>query len=80
MSASHEIEKAATAYAQEAVKFDKQGNKDKAIALYQKASETLLQLAMKHPEYGPNKVYMQRAIAYQERIKTLSPSSTDFQE
>ena len=71
MSATQDLEKEATAYAQEAVKFDKEGNKDKAITLYRKASESLLQLAMKYPEYGLNKVYVQRAIAYQERIKTL---------
>ncbi|MCW4005197.1 MAG: AAA family ATPase [Candidatus Bathyarchaeota archaeon] len=71
MSASQELEKAATAYALEAVKMDKQGNKGRAITLYQKAIESLLQLVQLYPEYGLNKVYVQRAIAYQERIKAL---------
>ncbi|XHH10178.1 MAG: AAA family ATPase [Candidatus Bathyarchaeia archaeon] len=71
MSASHELEKAATAYALDAVRMDKQGLKGRAITLYQKAIESLLQLVQLYPEYGLNKVYVQRAIAYQERIKAL---------
>ncbi len=71
MSASHELEKSATAYALDAVKMDKQGQRGRAITLYQKAIENLLQLVQLYPEYGLNKVYVQRAIAYQERIKAL---------
>ena len=71
MSASHELEKAATAYALDAVKMDKAGQKGRAITLYQKAIESLLQLVQLYPDYGLNKVYVQRAIAYQERIKAL---------
>jgi SpoVK/Ycf46/Vps4 family AAA+-type ATPase len=74
MSASHELEKAATAYALDAVKMDKAGQKGRAITLYQKAIESLLQLVQLYPEYGLNKVYVQRAIAYQERIKVLQGS------
>ena len=79
MSASQELERAATSYALDAVKMDKQGNKGRAITLYQKAIESLLQLVQLYPEYGLNKVYVQRAIAYQERIKALqgSVSPTD---
>ncbi|MCL2691302.1 MAG: AAA family ATPase [Candidatus Bathyarchaeota archaeon] len=71
MSASSELEKAATDYALDAVRMDKQGQKGRAITLYQKAIESLLQLVQLYPEYGLNKVYVQRAIAYQERIKVL---------
>jgi SpoVK/Ycf46/Vps4 family AAA+-type ATPase len=71
MSASQELEKSATAYALDAVRLDKQGAKGRAITLYQKAIESLLQLVQLYPEYGLNKVYVQRAIAYQERIKAL---------
>jgi SpoVK/Ycf46/Vps4 family AAA+-type ATPase len=74
MSASQELERSATSYALDAVKFDKQGNKGRAITLYQKAIESLLQLVQLYPEYGLNKVYVQRAIAYQERIKALQGS------
>ena len=81
MSASQELEKAATAYALDAVRLDKAGAKGKAIALYQKAIESLLQLVQLYPEYGLNKVYITRAIAYQERIKSLqgSVSHADMQ-
>ncbi|MGE5533832.1 MAG: AAA family ATPase [Bacillota bacterium] len=71
MSASNELERGATAYALDAVRLDKQGQKGRAITLYQKAIESLLQLVQLYPEYGLNKVYVQRAIAYQERIKSL---------
>ena len=82
MSASNELEKAATAYALDAVRLDKQGQKGRAITLYQKAIESLLQLVQLYPEYGLNKVYVQRAIAYQERIKALqgTVSSTEMNE
>jgi SpoVK/Ycf46/Vps4 family AAA+-type ATPase len=81
MSASQELEKAATAYALDAVRLDKQGAKGRAIALYQKAIESLLQLVQLYPEYSLNKVYIQRAIAYQERIKALqgAVSAADMQ-
>ncbi len=71
MSASNELERAATAYALDAVRLDKQGQKGRAITLYQKAIESLLQLVQLYPEYGLNKVYVQRSIAYQERIRAL---------
>jgi len=74
MSASQELEKAATSHALDAVKMDKIGQKGRAITLYQKAIESLLQLVQLYPEYGLNKVYVQRAIAYQERIKALQGS------
>ena len=82
MSASNELEKAATAYALDAVRLDKQGQKGRAITLYQKAIESLLQLVQLYPEYGLNKVYVQRAIAYQERIKSLqgTVSSSEMNE
>jgi SpoVK/Ycf46/Vps4 family AAA+-type ATPase len=82
MSASNELERAATAYALDAVRLDKQGQKGRAITLYQKAIESLLQLVQLYPEYGLNKVYVQRAIAYQERIKSLqgAVSSSEMNE
>ena len=71
MSASQELEKNATNYALEAVRLDKQGSRGMAIMMYQKAIESLLKLVQLYPEYSLNKVYIQRAIAYQERIKAL---------
>jgi len=71
VSASQELEKSATNFALEAVRLDKQGAKGMAITTYQKAIESLLQLVQLYPEYSLNKVYIQRAIAYQERIKAI---------
>jgi len=74
MSASQELEKDATNFALEAVRLDKQGSKGMAITMYQKAIESLLQLVQLYPEYSLNKVYIQRAIAYQDRIKAIQGS------
>jgi len=71
VSASQELEKAVTSYALEAVRLDKQGARGMAITMYQKAIETLLKLVQLYPDYGLNRVYIQRAMAYQERIGTL---------
>jgi len=71
MGASQELEKLATNYAMEAVRLDKQGAKGMAITMYQKAIENLLKLVQLYPEYSLNKVYIQRAMAYQERIRIL---------
>jgi SpoVK/Ycf46/Vps4 family AAA+-type ATPase len=71
MNASQELEQAATRYALEAVRLDKQGSKGMAITMYQKGISTLLKLVRLYPNYGLNSVYIQRAQAYQERIKAL---------
>jgi SpoVK/Ycf46/Vps4 family AAA+-type ATPase len=71
MSASQQLESAATNYASEAVRLDKQGSRGMAITMYQKAIETLLTVVQLYPDYGLNKVYIQRAMAYQERVKVL---------
>ncbi|MEJ2242251.1 MAG: AAA family ATPase, partial [Candidatus Bathyarchaeota archaeon] len=68
---SQELEQAATKYALEAVRLDKQGSKGMAITMYQKGISTLLKLVRLYPNYGLNSVYIQRAQAYQERIKAL---------
>jgi len=90
MSAYQELEKAATAQAMEAIRLDRQGSRGMAITMYQRAIETLLKLVHLYPDYGLNQVYIQRAMAYQERIKVLqvggpaarmeesSPSSPDM--
>ena len=71
MSASQELEKNATNYALEAVRLDKQGSRGMAITMYQKAIENLLHLVQLYPEYDLNKVYVQKAVIYQERIKSI---------
>lgn len=82
MSASQELEKAATNYASEAVRLDKQGSKGMAITMYQRSIETLLKIVHLYPDYGLNKVYIQRAMSYQERVKVLQggmPLRPDFE-
>jgi len=71
MSASQELEQAATRYAMEAVRLDKQGSRGMAITMYQKGISTLLKLVRLYPNYGLNSVYIQSAEAYQDRIKAL---------
>ncbi len=79
MSASSELEKSATNYALEAVRLDKQGSRGMAITMYQKAIEALLKLVQLYPDYGLNKVYIQRAMAYQERIKAIQGVGGSFE-
>ena len=79
MDASQELEKSATNYALEAVRLDNQGSKGMAITMYQKAIETLLKLTQLYPEYSLNKVYIQRALAYQERIKVIQGAGTPIE-
>jgi len=79
LSASSELEKAATSYAIEAVRLDKQGSKGMAITMYQKAIETLLRLVQLYPDYGLNKVYIQRAMSYQERIRSIQGVGGSFE-
>ncbi|HKZ95040.1 MAG TPA: AAA family ATPase [Candidatus Bathyarchaeia archaeon] len=79
MSASSELEKSATSYAIEAVRLDKQGSKGMAITMYQKAIETLLKLVQLYPDYGLNKVYIQRAMSYQERIRAVQGVGGSFE-
>jgi SpoVK/Ycf46/Vps4 family AAA+-type ATPase len=82
MSAAEELEKAATSYACEAIRLDKQGARGMAITTYQRAVETLLKLVQLHPEYSLNKVYIQRAMAYRERILMLQGNvrPTEYQQ
>lgn len=79
MNASQELEKSVTSHALEAVRLDNQGSKGMAVTMYQKAIAGLLKLVQLYPEYSLNKVYIQRAIAYQERIKALQGAVTPIQ-
>src|SRR5215213_1612580 len=45
-----------------------------AINSYQRAIEALVKLVQIYPDYKLNKVYMERANAYQNRIKALQMS------
>lgn len=69
--AAKELEEAATKYAAEAIRHDSHGARGKAIQMYQLAIQTLLRLAHLYPDYQLNRLYMDRAMAYQERVKAL---------
>jgi len=66
-----ELEGIALKYVQEALKNEREGLRDKAIESYSRAVEALLKLVKLYPDYPLNKVYMERASMYKERIKLL---------
>lgn len=70
-TAAKELEEAASRYANEAIRLDSQGSYPQAIMMYQKAISTLMKLVQLYPEYRLNQLYIQRAMAYQERIRAL---------
>ena len=69
--APQELENTASRYAAEAIKLDSQGSHSVAILSYQRASDALVRLVEIYPEYKLNRVYLERASAYQNRIKAL---------
>src|SRR5688500_4035327 len=72
--APQELENSASRYAAEAIRLDSQGSRGMAINSYQRAIEALVKLVQIYPDYKLNKVYMERANAYQNRIKALQMS------
>jgi SpoVK/Ycf46/Vps4 family AAA+-type ATPase len=72
--APQELENSASKYAAEAIRLDSQGSRGMAINSYQRAIEALVKLVQIYPDYKLNKVYMERANAYQNRIKSLQMS------
>ena len=66
-----ELESIALKYAQEAVKNEREGLRDKAIEGYSRAVEVLLKLVKLYPDYPLNKVYMEKISNYQQRIRLL---------
>jgi SpoVK/Ycf46/Vps4 family AAA+-type ATPase len=73
--APQELENSASKYAAEAIRLDSQGSRGPAIQAYQRAIEALAKLIQIYPDYKLNKIYMERASAYQNRIKALQMSS-----
>ncbi len=69
--APQELENSASKYAAEAIRLDSEGSHPSAINSYQRASEALVKLVQIYPEYKLNRVYLERAKAYQNRIKAL---------
>ena len=76
--APQELEKSASQYATNAIKYDSQGARGMAITHYQKASESLYKLMHLYPDSKLNKIYAVRMKSYQDRIKALQTTqSTD---
>ena len=69
--AAKELESSAYNYASQAIRMDSQGSYGAAISYYQKAIATLIKLAQLYPDYKLNRMYLERAAAYQERVKAL---------
>jgi SpoVK/Ycf46/Vps4 family AAA+-type ATPase len=69
--APQELENTASKFAAEAISFDSQGSRGMAIQSYQRAIDALVKLVQIYPEYRLNRVYRERANAYQNRIRTL---------
>lgn len=74
MNAATELEDLARKDASEAIRLDTQGVHGTAIQKYQKATSTLLRLVKLYPEYNLNKLWVERASSYQDRIHTLRNS------
>ena len=74
MSAAQELEQLALKYAEQAVALDRQGKREMAIEAYQKAIDSLLKIVRINPNYELNKIYLQRAEAYRNRIAVLKSS------
>ena len=72
--APQELENTASKYAEEAIRLDSQGSRPMAIQYYQRSVESLLKLVQLYPDYKLNRIYVERAKAYQNRIKALQES------
>ena len=73
--APQELEKSASTYATDAIKYDSQGARGMAITNYQKATESLLKLTRLYPDSKLNKIYTERMKSYQNRIISLQNTS-----
>ena len=73
--APQKLEKSASQFATDAIKYDSQGARGMAITNYQKASESLLKLMRLYPDSKLNKIYAVRMKSYQDRIKALQSTS-----
>jgi len=69
--APQELEKSASQYATNAIKYDSQGARGMAITHYQKATEALYKLMRLYPDSQLNKIYTERVKSYRNRINAL---------
>ena len=69
--APQELEKSASKYASDAIKFDSQGARGMAITNYQKAIDILVRIMRLYPSSKLNPIYKERTLSYHNRIKAL---------
>ena len=72
--APQELEKSASKYASDAIKFDSQGARGMAITNYQKAIDILVRIMRLYPSSKLNPIYKERTSSYHNRIKALQQS------
>ena len=78
--APQELERNASQYAADAIKYDSQGARGMAIAHYEKAIQSLSKLMKLYPDSKLNNIYTSRLQSYQNRIKALqSLQGNDFE-
>jgi SpoVK/Ycf46/Vps4 family AAA+-type ATPase len=77
MSASEELEQMAVKYANEAIRFDKEGARNNAISRYDRAIEILLKLCALYPEAPQNKLYAQHVETFKKRVQELKEGRSD---
>jgi len=78
--APQELENSASRYAAEAIRLDSEGSRGKAIQSYQRAIEALVKLVQVYPEYKLNRIYIERASTYQNRVKALQMTRSITEE
>ena len=77
--APQELERSASQYASDAIKYDSQGARGMAVAHYQKAIDSLLKLMRLYPDSKLNKIYTERMKSYKNRIKALQATGSDIE-
>ena len=78
--APQELERSASKYASDAIKYDSQGGRGMAISNYQKAIESLIKLTKLYPNESHTQLYIKHAKRYQERINQLQNNSDNPQQ
>ena len=71
MSALEELERIAIRHAQEAVRLDREGKREEAIAAYKRAIDCLLRLIHAYPNHNLSRLFIQRVKTYKMRIRLL---------
>ncbi len=77
--APQELEKSASQFATDAIKYDSQGARGMAVTHYQKAIDSLLKLMHLYPDSKLNKIYTERMKSYKTRIESLQTTGSDIE-